>query len=244
MSDAKGRLSGKIAYITGAGAGIGRAAAELFARIRATVIIAEFNTGKGQAVADAINAAGGKAKFVRTDVTSEEKVRESIDAAVQFTGRIDVLYNNAGASTAIDAQVIDCPAEEFWRAIKLDLFGMWITCKYGIAAMVKTGGGSVINCSSAFALVGTREGCLYSSEGRDIVHHALDGRRVCAALHPGELPDRAERCRNDGAPSRFRRMENDDQSDLSDRRRLFDFVSFRMGQLTFLLHDRYRPRAD
>jgi NAD(P)-dependent dehydrogenase (short-subunit alcohol dehydrogenase family) len=156
MSSDKGRLAGKVAYITGAGAGIGRAAAELFASEGATVIIAEFNTEDGQAVANAINAAGGKALFVHTDVTSEDSVREAIEAALRFAGRIDVLYNNAGGSTAVDSQVTDCPADEFWRAVKLDLFGTWVTCKYGIAAMMRTGGGSVINSSSVFALVGTR----------------------------------------------------------------------------------------
>jgi NAD(P)-dependent dehydrogenase (short-subunit alcohol dehydrogenase family) len=156
MSEITGRLAGKAAYITGAGAGIGRAAAELFAREGATVVVAEFNAESGQATVDAIRAAGGHATFVHTDVTSEDSVRASIAAALEFAGRIDVLYNNAGGSTAVDAQVTDCPADEFWRAVKLDLFGTWITCKYGIAAMMKSGGGSVVNSSSVFALVGTR----------------------------------------------------------------------------------------
>jgi NAD(P)-dependent dehydrogenase (short-subunit alcohol dehydrogenase family) len=156
MSAITGRLASKVAFITGAGAGIGRAAAELFAREGATVVVAEFDPQSGQSTADAIREAGGNAAFVRTDVTSEDSVRESIAVALEFAGRIDVLYNNAGGSTAVDAQVTDCPPDEFWRAIRLDLFGTWIVCKYGIAAMMKTGGGSVINSSSVFALVGTR----------------------------------------------------------------------------------------
>jgi NAD(P)-dependent dehydrogenase (short-subunit alcohol dehydrogenase family) len=156
MNQGTGRLAGKAAYITGAGTGIGRAAAELFAREGASDLIAEFNEGGGSAAAEAIRAAGGRASFVRTDVTDEASVRASIEAAVAFAGRIDVLYNNAGGSTGVDAQVTDCPVEEFWRAIKLDLFGSWITCKYGIAAMMKSGGGSVINSSSVFSIVGTR----------------------------------------------------------------------------------------
>lgn len=151
-----GRIAGKVAYITGAGTGIGRAAAQLFAREGATIVIAEYNETNGLAVAEAINASGGKATFVRTDVTNEESVRESIAAAVEFAGRIDVLYNNAGGSSSVDAQVTDCPVEEFWRTVNVDLFGTWVTCKYGIAAMMRTGGGSVINSSSVFALVGTR----------------------------------------------------------------------------------------
>lgn len=163
MSEPTGRLARKTTYITGAGAGIGRVAAELFAKEGATIIIAEFNEANGRDAAQAINAAGGKAQFIRTDVTSEDSVRESIAAAIEFSGRIDVLYNNAGGSTNVDARVTDCSADEFWRAIRLDLFGTWVTCKYGIAEMMKSGGGSVINSSSIFALVGTRGKDAYTS---------------------------------------------------------------------------------
>ncbi|MFT4195836.1 SDR family NAD(P)-dependent oxidoreductase [Ottowia sp.] len=157
MSGASGRLAGKVAYITGAGSGIGRAAAQLFAREGARIVVAEFGDSAGQSCVEAIQAAGSEALYVHTDVTNENSVRTSIDAAVAHYGRIDVLYNNAGGSSAEDAQVTDCPVEEFWRAVRLDLFGTWVTCKYGIAAMLKSGnGGSVINSSSVFALVGTR----------------------------------------------------------------------------------------
>lgn len=157
MSGVPGRLAGKVAYITGAGSGIGRSAARLFAREGARVVVAEFDEAQGRACVEAIQAAGGQAIYIHTDVTSEDSVRASIDAAMAQWGRIDVLYNNAGGSSALDAQVTDCPVEEFWRAIRLDLFGTWVTCKYGIATMLKGGaGGSVINSSSVFALVGTR----------------------------------------------------------------------------------------
>lgn len=156
MIETKGRLAGKVALITGAGAGIGRVAAERFALEGAAVIIAEFDADSGEAVTEAILGQGGTAKFVRTDVTNENSMREAIQSAVEFGGKLDVLYNNAGGSSAIDARVTDCPADEFWRAVKLDLFGTWIACKYGIAAMLERGGGSVINSCSVFALVGTR----------------------------------------------------------------------------------------
>lgn len=153
----QGRLAGKVAYITGAGSGIGRAGARLFAREGARVIVAEFGEEAGKSCVEAIKAADGQALYVHTDVTSEDSVRASLDTAVAHWGRIDVLYNNAGGSSAEDAQVTDCPVDEFWRAVRLDLFGTWVTCKYGIAAMLKGGsGGSVINSSSVFALVGTR----------------------------------------------------------------------------------------
>jgi NAD(P)-dependent dehydrogenase (short-subunit alcohol dehydrogenase family) len=151
-----GRLAGKNVFITGAGAGIGRASALRFAREGATVAVAELDAATGQAAVDALSAAGGTATFIQTDVTDEESVRKAVALTVQRFGRIDMLYNNAGGSSAIDARVTDCPADEFWRKIKVDLFGTWITCKYGIAAMMESGGGSVINSSSVFSLVGTR----------------------------------------------------------------------------------------
>ena len=156
MIQTKGRLAGKVALITGAGAGIGRVAAERFALEGAAVIIAEFDADSGEAVTEAILGQGGTAKFVRTDVTNESSVREAVRSAVEFGGKLDVIYNNAGGSSAVDARVTECPADEFWRAVKLDLFGTWIACKYGIAAMLERGGGSVINSCSVFALVGTR----------------------------------------------------------------------------------------
>ncbi|MBB5406332.1 NAD(P)-dependent dehydrogenase (short-subunit alcohol dehydrogenase family) [Paraburkholderia sp. HC6.4b] len=156
MTVAQARLAGKVAYITGAGSGIGRAAAQRFALEGARVVIAEFNEALGLSCADAIQATGGQAFYVNTDVTNEDSVRTSIMAATAHWGRLDVLYNNAGGSTSVDAQVTDCPVDEFWRAIRLDLFGTWVTCKYGIAALMRNGGGSVINSSSVFSLVGTR----------------------------------------------------------------------------------------
>jgi NAD(P)-dependent dehydrogenase (short-subunit alcohol dehydrogenase family) len=198
--EAKGRLAGKVAYITGAGSGIGRAAATLFAREGARVVIAEFGQAQGRAAAEAIVAAGGDAVFIRTDVTSEESVESSIAQAVERFGRIDVLYNNAGGSTSADARVTDCPAEEFWRAVTLDLFGTWITCKHGIAAMLKTGGGSVVNSSSVFSLVGTRGKDGYTAAKGGVsaitrsmaVEYAQQGVRVNAVAPAVTLTERVK----------------------------------------------------
>ena len=148
------RLKGKVALITGAGSGIGRTTAELFAREGASVAIAEFDASSGQQTADAITANGGNALFVQTDVTDEASVKSAVAATVARFGALHIIYNNAGGSTMHDGPLTEAPIEEFWRAIKLDLLGTWLVSRHGIPEIVKCGGGSVINASSVVALMG------------------------------------------------------------------------------------------
>jgi len=147
-------LEGKTALITGAGAGIGQCAAELFARNGACVVVAELNEEQGRQAVAQIRAAGGEAVFAHTDVTDAESVKKAVDLAVATYGRLHVLYNNAGGSTTRDDDVTRADADEFWRAIKLDLFGTWLVCHYGIPELIRAGGGAVINAASVVALMG------------------------------------------------------------------------------------------
>ena len=112
------RLADKVAFITGAGSGIGRATAILFAREGAKVAIAEIDVVAGEETA---HLAGHGAIAIPTDVTEPDSLERAIQTAVGHFGRLDILHNNAGGSTARDDTAVDAPLDEFWRAIKLDL---------------------------------------------------------------------------------------------------------------------------
>ena len=145
------RLAGKVALITGGGAGIGRATAMLFARAGAKIVIAEIDAAAGEETA---HLAGNGAIAIRTDVTDEASVQGAIRTAVRQFGALHILHNNAGGSTPHDNTAVEAPIDEFWRVIRLDLFGTFLGCRYGIPEIIKAGGGSVINMSSNLALMG------------------------------------------------------------------------------------------
>jgi NAD(P)-dependent dehydrogenase (short-subunit alcohol dehydrogenase family) len=148
------RLQGKVALITGAGMGIGWAAAVLFAQEGAQVVIAEIDRAAGEETLGQVDAAGGQGLFVRTDVTEPDSMKAAVDKAVASFGKLDVLYNNTGGSTPSDGPAPEVALEEFWRAIKLDLYGCFLGCRFGIPAIVKSGGGSVVNTASIVSQMG------------------------------------------------------------------------------------------
>src|SRR6266545_2171337 len=157
------RLAGKVAFITGAATGIGRAAAVLFAREGAKVVVADIAAAAGEETA---HLAGHGAIAIRTDVTDEASLQAAIHTTLGTFGRLDVLHNNAGGSTPQDNTVVDAPLEEFWRVIRLDLFGTFLGCRYGIPAIIRSGGGAVINMASNLALMGiTGRDCYTAAKG-------------------------------------------------------------------------------
>jgi NAD(P)-dependent dehydrogenase (short-subunit alcohol dehydrogenase family) len=158
-----GRLHGKVALITGGGRGIGRAAALLFAREGAQLMIADIARAEGEATAAAIREGGGEARFVATDVTVPAQVEAAVRAAVEAFGGVHVLYNNAGGATPKDGKVTDMDLDEFWRTIAVDLFGTFLGCRFAIPVMVEGGGGSIINTTSIRAMIGTAGADAYSA---------------------------------------------------------------------------------
>lgn len=163
------RLEARRAIITGAAAGIGAAAAELFAREGAKVALADIDRPGGEAVAAAIAKAGGEAIFLETDVSQPDSVAQAVDAAAAAFGGLDIVYNNAGGASAKDGSLLDLPLEEFWRTIGVDLFGTFLACRFAIPHLQAAGGGAIINTTSIRAMKGTRGADAYTAAKGGVV---------------------------------------------------------------------------
>ena len=150
------RLAGKVAFITGGGGGIGRATAERFAEEGAKVVIAEIDVGRGEAAAQSARSrasnSGGDAHFIHCDIRERANVEVAFAETVKRFGGLHILHNNAGGSSPDDGRVTDVSEDEFWRVIKLDVYGTFLCSRLGIPHMIKSGGGSIINMSSIVAL--------------------------------------------------------------------------------------------
>lgn len=147
-----GRLEGKVAIVTGAASGIGRATALLFAQEGAKVVVADVDP-RGQDVAAEITSAGGTALFVRTDVSQPEDVEALVRTTVDTYGTLDIMVNNAGVEGE-QRPTADCTVENWDRVLNVNLKGVFLGMKYAIPAMLRAGGGSIVNTASTAGLTG------------------------------------------------------------------------------------------
>ncbi|MGZ4678314.1 MAG: glucose 1-dehydrogenase [Acidimicrobiia bacterium] len=148
------RLDGKVALITGAGNGMGRVASVLFAEEGARVVVADWSEEGGRETVAAVEAAGGEAAFVKVDVARADQVEAMVAFTMERFGAMNVLYNNAGIFPADDGGVTDTPEPTWDRVMDINLKGVWLGCKYGVPAMLESGGGSIVNVASFVALMG------------------------------------------------------------------------------------------
>ncbi|UCH26844.1 MAG: glucose 1-dehydrogenase [Trueperaceae bacterium] len=148
------RLQDKVALITGAGSGIGRETALLFAAQGAAVVAVDLNEASGEETVHAITNRGGRAGFVRADVSKAEDCRAMVDHAETTFGKLNVLFNNAGISHAEDDDAVNTTEAVWDLTFAVNVKGVFLGCKYGIPALRRAGGGSIINTASFVALLG------------------------------------------------------------------------------------------
>jgi NAD(P)-dependent dehydrogenase (short-subunit alcohol dehydrogenase family) len=189
------RLDGKVAVITGAGNGMGREAAVLFAREGARIVVADVMEGAALDTVEAVRGVGGEAVIAVTDVSQADDVEAMVQTAVDTFGGLHVLYNNAGIFPADDGGTTETPESTWDRVMDVNLKGVWFGCRFGIPAMLDSGGGAIVNVASFVALMGaaTAQIAYTSSKGgvlamtREIaVEYARRGIRA-NALCPGPI---------------------------------------------------------
>ena len=147
-----GTLNGKVALVTGAASGIGRATALTFAREGAKLVVADMNEDGGQQTVHMITENGGEATFVQVDVSNATEVQTMISKAVDTYGRLDCAHNNAGVG-GNRTTLTDCSEDDWHRIISINLTGVWLCMKYEILEMLKNGGGAIVNTASIMGLV-------------------------------------------------------------------------------------------
>ncbi|HHY47160.1 MAG TPA: SDR family oxidoreductase [Firmicutes bacterium] len=155
------RLKDKVALVTGGAEGIGAAIAKVFAREGAAVAVVDVNVATGNRTVQAINDAGGKAIFLRADVSKSHEVKAMVEGVIAEFGRVDILVNNAGVT--LNATVADTEEDDWERVIGVDLTGVYLCSKYIVPHMVEHGGGNIINIGSIASFVGLNNNAAYNA---------------------------------------------------------------------------------
>jgi len=189
------RLQGKVAIISGGGAGIGRASSLIFADQGCKVVVADKNEKAGQQTVELVKAQGGDATFVYVDVSKEKDNEDMVKCAEKTYGKLDILFNNAGIMHSDDNGAVDTEEKIWDLTMNINAKGVFLGCKYGIPALLRNGGGSVINVASFVAILGAAtsqvaytasKGAVLSLTRELAVIHARQNLRI-NALCPGPL---------------------------------------------------------
>jgi len=187
-------LNGKSIIVTGGASGIGGAVSSLVAEAGSSVTIADLNAELGEQMVASITSAGGTAQYVQTNISDEESVKAMVDAAVARYGKLDGACNAAGVPQ-VGKKLADVSLQEWDRCHSINLRGLFICNKYQIQAMLKNGGGSIINIASTAAMVGFPNGAEYCASKAGVmglvrgaaIDYAQQGIRVNAVLPGGTL---------------------------------------------------------
>lgn len=174
--DKSGSFRGKVAFVTGAGSGIGRATALAFARERASVVLADLSVRASQETVQIVEGFGGRALAVECDVTRTEHVMEALEKTVEAFGHLDFAFNNAGAEQPVTAAA-DLTEQEWDRISSVNLRGIFVCMKYEIPLMLRKGGGVIVNTSSGAGVKGFKGQAAYAA-----AKHGVIGLTKSAAL--------------------------------------------------------------
>ena len=189
-----GRVSGKVALVTGAAMGLGQATAELLAREGAKVMVSDINEEQGRVVVKGITESGGTAVFQRHDVGEPADWETAISQVLQSYGKLDILVNNAGICVA--ASIEDTTLEDWRWTMKINLDGVFLGVKSAVKAMKETGGGSIINLSSIDGIIGESPLAAYCASKGGVrlltkaaaLHCAQAGYKIrINSVHPGYI---------------------------------------------------------